>query len=412
MEVLQEVNETSSEVVQETSMNNFKIWYEKLPVKPIDILNIILLMGYLQSWFMVNLTNQWGFEWDIFLIQNMISTMMIVVSAHYFASNNIEKRKYNWPLFILVGYMVLSNLWSYSPNRGGTWELGIFLMYAVYLKNRYNTKQFLYLFNGFMAIVAILSLMHVKTYPETYSYIYMGRESWMGMFGNKNTLGMAMTVAVVTNLLVILNYKHKNYNQILLIGLCLFEGYLLYKSHSITSWLAAIGIVVVVIKNYFFPIKRFGLYFIGSIILGLFIVFGHPVVGQIMATFTPRDVTFSGRTIIWDITRDYFMNNPWIGYGYNGIWSKPELLDAIYIATAQPLTETHNSIMDILLQFGIVGLLIFGSVLYKFSKNIKLNKESFVLFALVMSLLFIGYGESIPLSFNTPYLILFFYCIL
>ena len=43
MEVLQEVNETSSEVVQETSMNKFKTWYEKLPVKPIDILNIILL---------------------------------------------------------------------------------------------------------------------------------------------------------------------------------------------------------------------------------------------------------------------------------------------------------------------------------------------------------------------------------
>ncbi len=412
MEVLQEVNETSSEVVQETSINNFKTWYAKLPIKPIDILNIILLMGYLQSWFMADLAAKWGLNWDIFLIQNMISTLMVVVSAHYFASNNIEKRKYNWPLFILVGYMVLSNLWSYMPNRGGTWELGIFLMYAVYLKNRYNTKQFLYLFNGFMAFVALLSLMHVKTYPDTYSYIYMGRESWMGMFGNKNTLGMAMTVAIVTNLLIILNYRHKIYNLILLSIVCLFEGYLLYKSYSVTSWLAAIATITIIVKNHFFPIKRFGIYFVGAMVLALLVVFGHQVVGQIVATFTPRDVTFSGRTPVWDACKEYFYQKPWFGYGYNGIWSRPELLETILQKTGVALTETHNGIFDILLQFGVAGFLLVVSVIYKFSKSCKLDKESFILFIIVMSLLFIGYGESIPLSFNTPYLILFFYCIL
>lgn len=412
MEVVQEVIETSQEVVEETSIKSWKTWYEKLPVKPIDILNIILLMGYLQSWFMVDLVEKIGLGWDIFLIQNMISTSMVVVSAQYFASNNIEKRKYNWPLFVLVGYMVLSNLWSYSPNRGGTWELGIFLMYAIYLKNRYNTKQFLYLFNGFMIAVTVVSLLYVYFNPELYTYYYGDFHSWKGMFGNKNTLGMAMIMATVTNLLILLNYRHKLWKNIFLGLILLIELYALYRSYSLTSWLAAIAIFVVIIKNYFFPIKRFGLYFVGVIILGLLIVFGHQVVGQIVATFTPRDVTFSGRTIIWDITREYFINSPWIGYGYNGIWSQPELLEAIHIATAQPLTETHNSIMDILLQFGIIGLLLFISSLYKYANRLKVNKESFILFALVMSLLFIGYGESIPVSFNTSYLILFFYCIL
>ncbi|WP_317326663.1 O-antigen ligase family protein [Turicibacter sanguinis] len=412
MEVLKEVNETSSEVVQETSMNSFKTWYEKLLVKPIDILNIILLMGYLQTWFMADLAAKWELNWDIFLIQNMISTLMVVVSAYYFASNNVEKRKYNWVLFILVGYMVLSNLWSYMPNRGGTWELGIFLMYAVYLKNRYNTKQFLYLFNGFMITVLVLSLLCVFYYPEKYIYLRKGVPVWKGMFGNKNTLGMAMIVASVTNLLVIMNYNRKLWKNILLGIILLIELYTLYRSCSITSYLAAIGIFVVIGKNYFFPIKRFGIYFMGVIILGLLIVFGHQVVGQIVATVTPRDVTFSGRTIIWDVTREYFINTPWIGHGYNGIWSQPELLDTISNLIGSKLTETHNGIMDILLQFGIIGLLLYTSVLYKFSVNIKENKEAFILFVLVLSLLFIGYGESIPVSFNTPYLILFFYCIL
>lgn len=412
MEVLQEVNETSSEVVQETSMNKFKTWYEKLPVKPIDILNIILLMGYLQSWFMVNLTNQWGFEWDIFLIQNMISTMMIVVSAHYFASNNIEKRKYNWPLFILVGYMVLSNLWSYSPNRGGTWELGIFLMYAVYLKNRYNTKQFLYLFNGFMISVTVISLLHVYFFPEKYTYVHEGVPAWMGMFGNKNTLGMAMILASATNVLVLINYKKNTWGKFLLGIVLLVEIYALYKSYSITSYLAAVATGLLFIKNKFWPIKKYNFYLLGSIIVGLVIVFGHSYVGQILATITPRDVTFSGRTIIWDVTREYFLNNPWVGHGYNGIWSRPELLETIHRLTFQNLTETHNSIMDILLQFGIIGILLLTFSFYKFGARIKTNEESFICFILIMSLMFIGYGESIPLSFNTPYLILFFYCLL
>ncbi|WP_195927085.1 O-antigen ligase family protein [Turicibacter sanguinis] len=412
MEVSKEVNETSSEVVQETSTNNFKTWYQKLPVKPIDILNIILLMGYLQSWFMVNLTNQWGGEWDIFLIQNMISTLMVVVSAHYFASNNVEKRTYNWPLFILVGYMVLSNLWSYMPNRGGTWELGIFLMYAVYLKNKYNTKQFLYLFNGFMITVTVVCLLHVFLSPEKYTYVHAGVPVWMGMFGNKNTLGMAMIIAALTNLLVIMSYKRKLWINILFIIVLIVELYALYRSYSITSYLAAIAISAVIVKNYFFPIKQYSLYFIGAIILGLLIVFGHPIFGQLIATFTPRDVTFSGRTIIWDVTREYFMNTPWIGHGYNGIWSRPELLEVINNFIGMPLTETHNNIMDILLQFGVAGLILFTSVLHTFSRNLEKNKESFILFALVIGLLFIGYGESIPISFNTPYLILFFYCVI
>ncbi len=274
MEVVKEVNETSSEFVQETSMNTFKTWYEKLPVKPIDILNIILIMGYLQSWMYVEFVEYLGFSWDIFLIQGICTAGMLLVSAYYFITNKIEKKPHNWALIALISLMVISNLWSYSPNRGGMHELVIFLIYAIYLKNKYSTKQFLCLFTWLFLAVTVLSIWYMIMYPEVK---LQDGFMWRGMFGHKNTLGMAMGMGIMMGLILLLNYKHKLINIILLTTLIVIESYVLLKSVSVTSYLATIMAVALVIKHKFFPIKHIWWYIFAFILGGFVLVFFHQV---------------------------------------------------------------------------------------------------------------------------------------
>lgn len=409
MEVLQEVCETSHEVVKETSTNSWKNWYEKLPIKPIDILNIILIMGYLQSWMYVDFVEYLGLGWDIFLIQGVCTAGMLLVSAYYFITNKIEKKPHNWALIALISLMVISNLWSYSPNRGGMHELVIFLIYAIYLKNKYSTKQFLYLFTCLFLTVTALSIWYMKVYGELK---LQDGFMWQGMFGHKNTLGMAMGMGITMTLIFLLNYKHRLINTILLIILIVIESYVLLKSVSVTSYLATIMAVALVVKHKFFPIKHIWWYIVAFIFGGFILVFFHQIVSQPIAMLTGKSPTFTGRTVIWDICKEYFYQRPWFGYGYNGIWSRPELLEKVSTTLSEWLTETHNSLFDIILQFGVVGLGLYILTLKKFCDKVKNNENDVLLFLIVALLIFLGYGEVVPISFNSPYLIIFLYCVL
>lgn len=409
MEVMQEVNETSKEVSQETSRNSWQTWYSKLPIKPIDILNIILIMGYFQSWMYVEFVQYLGFTWDIFLIQGICTAGMLLVSAYYFITHKIEKKTHNWALIALISLMVISNLWSYSPNRGGMHELVIFLIYAIYLKNKYSTKQFLILFTWLFLAVTMLSIWYTKMYPEVK---LQDGFMWRGMFGHKNTLGMAMGMGITMMLILLLNYKHKFSGKIFLIALICIESYVLLKSVSVTSYLATIMAVVLVFKHKFFPIKYPWWYIVAFICGGFILVFFHQIVSQPIAMLTGKSPTFTGRTVIWDICREYFYQRPWFGYGYNGIWSRPELLETVSTTLNEHLTETHNSLFDIMLQFGLVGLGLYILTLKKFCDKLKSNSKDILLFLIVALLMFLGYGEVVPISFNSPYLIIFLYCVL
>ncbi|MDB8558557.1 O-antigen ligase family protein [Turicibacter sanguinis] len=409
MDLVQEVNAISEEVIEETSDNGFKTWYAKLPIKPIDILNIILIMGYLQSWMYVEFVNYSGFGWDIFLIQGICTAGMLLVSAYYFITNRIEKKPHNWALIALISLMVISNLWSYSPNRGGMHELVIFLIYAIYLKNKYSTKQFLYLFTWLFLAVTVLSVWYMQMYPEVK---LQDGFMWRGMFGHKNTLGMAMGMGITMMLILLLNYNHKLLVKIFLIGLICIESYVLLKSVSVTSYLATIMAVALVIKHKFFPIKHIWWYIVAFIFGGFILVFFHEFVSQPIAMITGKSPTFTGRTVIWDICKEYFYQRPWFGYGYNGIWSRPELLETVSSTLNEHLTETHNSLFDIMLQFGVVGLGLYILTLKKFCDKVKNNGKEILLFFIVALLMFIGYGEVVPISFNSPYLIIFLYCVL
>ncbi|MDB8553973.1 O-antigen ligase family protein [Turicibacter sanguinis] len=409
MEVVKEVNETSSEVVEETATKNFRTWYEKLPVKPIDILNIILIMGYLQSWMYVECVQGLGFNWDIFMTQNMCSAGMALVAAYYFVTNTTQRKATNKVIVFLISFMVISNLWSYSANRGGTWELVIFLIYSIYLKNKYTTRQFLAILTFMFTIIAILSCWYVLKYPEVKLQDgYM----WKGVTGHKNSLGMAMAVGCVILLHQILNYNNKLFVKLVLFALFLLDLYVLYKTHSMTSYVATILASFIVVKHRVSPIKHIWWYIVGFIVGSFLLVFFHPILGQPIAMVTGKSPTLTGRTVIWDTCKEYFYQKPLFGYGYNGIWSRPELLESIRIQLNENLTETHNSLFDIVLQFGLVGLTLFIISLKKFCNQIKNNFKEIGLFFVVCILLIIGYGEVIPISFNSPYLIIFLYCIL
>lgn len=73
-----------------------------------------------------------------------------------------------------------------------------------------------------------------------------------------------------------------------------------------------------------------------------------------------KDTTFSGRTVIWHIL-PRFVENPWLGAGYETFLSGPRMvqLKAIIDKTFQ---EAHNGYLEVWLNLGWIGVSLFAFV--------------------------------------------------
>jgi exopolysaccharide production protein ExoQ len=86
-----------------------------------------------------------------------------------------------------------------------------------------------------------------------------------------------------------------------------------------------------------------------------------PSIGELALLFG-RDTDFSGRTLVWRFALEFFQRNPLFGYGYNSFWPGPAGL--LFVGYAHfPVAHAHNGTMQLLLDCGVVGLALFGTVL-------------------------------------------------
>lgn len=97
-------------------------------------------------------------------------------------------------------------------------------------------------------------------------------------------------------------------------------------------------------------------------------------IGDILALFG-RDMTLTGRTDIWQSIIRLIQERPLLGYGYRSIWLDPNG-PPVSIKTDSGFrpVESHNGILELGLDLGIVGILLFSiSFFGNFYKALKIQ---------------------------------------
>jgi exopolysaccharide production protein ExoQ len=126
--------------------------------------------------------------------------------------------------------------------------------------------------------------------------------------------------------------------------------------------------------------------------LFLLVVFLAPEFLAAAAGSTGRDLTFTGRTHLWeDILRE--VADHWvIGSGFQGFWvlDNPELL-ALYDIYIWLPNQAHNGYLDILNEVGIIGLVLFFLVIFNYFRGLRKLQmphywKWFVVAALILNL--------------------------
>ena len=107
-----------------------------------------------------------------------------------------------------------------------------------------------------------------------------------------------------------------------------------------------------------------------------------------------KDDSLTGRTLIWAFAMDGIRERPWFGHGYGVFWRQSLVGQVMPHGLAA--THAHDGYLDILLDCGLVGLLLFGWMLVIYARKVigRLLDQSqplsnFTVFAFVFLCLFV-----------------------
>lgn len=330
-------------------------------------------------------------------------------------------------VWLLVGLALVSVLWSWSPPvtlRRCMALIGS-TVFGIYLASRFTWQDMLKCAAWALGLGAVLSLgfvLFLPSYGIHHDIYHSG--AWRGIYFHKNVLGRFMTLASTTWLL----YSFSN-SRVYIAGLALFglSLELLFLSTSKTS---------IIIFLMLLPLLLIYLYRIGrtrqilpviSIILvtgsiALFLVcshnttlnFGHAKEITAPGQLPEVDLTLTGRTALWQAVLEKIQQQPWLGYGYSAFWlGSKEPSGHLWRILAWETPNAHNGYLDLWLQIGLVGLVIF---MISFITNIfrtlflaREKKSTFALFAMIFLLILLinNVTESFILVQNCIFWILY-----
>jgi O-antigen ligase len=245
-------------------------------------------------------------------------------------------------------------------------------MFGAYLATRYSSREQMRLLCWVFSIAIALSLVAGALLPSYGAHVVNGVLSWRGVFAHKQELGRLMSLAAP---LFLINALEKRDRWLSLAGL-VGAFILLRLSHSATGLLTFIFALSLLP---FYIIVKQNKYRLLPLAVGLLISFIAVIVvtlniQTIVVDYLGKDMEFNGRTPIWNLVVKKGLEKPFFGYGYHGFWSSDA---GDYVLARTWLGDydepgkivdsgkkkaggiAHNGFLDLFVQLGFVGLILF-----------------------------------------------------
>lgn len=322
----------------------------------------------------------------------------------------LVRRKIDWRqviidnrwLLLLFLYMLVSISWSDYPFVSlKRWfkASGSIVMALVVLTGPSPREEIESILRRIVYILIPFSALLVKYYPQFGMRFgrYSGAPEWVGVTLGKNTLG---ALCMVSALFLIWEWaKRRKQTEISSARYVTMANVVVL---GLTFWLlrgpggaySATSLVVLIVGlATIFMLRRLKsnvnlrvMSCVFLLVAGLLYFFINPL--NIVISLTGRNETLTGRDEIWDKLIPVAMENPVIGVGYGGYWTKPLVFGKLTI------NEAHNGYLDIFIELGAIGLILLAIVIVDFFKKsidvFKYDREwgSFLFAFLIISLLY------------------------
>jgi len=266
-------------------------------------------------------------------------------------------------LLLLLALALVSATWS--DEKAFTFRRSLVLIastcFGVYLGSRYTMREILRLVCIAGIIAAIASYLLIWRKPDLGISSGVTEGDWQGIFSQKNTLGRFMALEVL--FFFIGAIAEKKWRGLYIVG-GLFCLPLLIMAKDATALLSVPLLFACLLL--FQMARRRSLVKMVALISAVSataagIVFLIIIEPRKLLLMMGKDTTFSGRTDIWAMVWQKFLDRPWFGYGYSAFWMGKDGKQSadIWEALHWSVPHSHNGFLDVLVQVGVVGLALF-----------------------------------------------------
>lgn len=263
---------------------------------------------------------------------------------------------------ILIGLCYASLFWSIAPDVTSRRSLALAFttLFGLYLGTRYKGRDLTQIVALTFAILAALSLLVSIGYPKMGVHDDINAGAWRGLWQEKNQMAAMMTLGfIAANASALMVPERRKF----WIGVAVLIFFMVVMSRSKTSLLAcmlSLGALPVLMA-----LRRGGvlsiLFVWGATTLSLIGGTVFFLMPEVVLKALGKDPTLTGRTDIWDSLLRLSDKAPWLGYGYKAFWT-PDSIPAAVVReeTGWKVPSAHNGWLDLLVQLGWVGVLLFS----------------------------------------------------
>lgn len=262
-------------------------------------------------------------------------------------------------------FSMISFLWS--QDAAVTLRKSVFLMlttaFGIYLGRCYSMTRQLRMISVAALTVSLLSIGFALFLPR-YGLDHDAHEGvWLGVFTQKNVCAREMLFLLV----------------------CLLSYTPLHSRMRWVRWTAVAGVITVIVGTRsktawlltilamgFFPALRrmrqvsaglmTAVLMVAGAVMGSGVVLASSALPRVLMMLSGGDATMTGRTEIWRAVMQAIWKRPLLGYGFAAFWLSLRGESAnIILALRWAVPAAHNGFLEIWLQLGAVGLLLFGA---------------------------------------------------
>lgn len=309
-----------------------------------------------------------------------ISFALFIISMYsilfIFSKNSVTPRYYVWAFIIMILVALYCLVYSFIAESGCYQQLFTTGTMRVDPKSLFWNSN---MFAG-MLLMGICSAMILNTFRKT-------------VFGYVSIIILYFGTLLVCSVLsmVIATF--------LLFGYFLFEIIIYWKKHPKLSYLL-LGLYMAIIVAF---VCLYAVGLDGK--MGVFSTFVTHIHNEVV---TLNFMTFSGRDSIWKGVFELLEKSPHnLAFGYGFGISSHVIRNWIsaYGNTESGIVSTHNGVMQVLLNYGIVGLILYASFflyfIYAVIRQMKKSPRFAIAYLFVgISLLLYSFGESV-IFFNS-----------
>lgn len=343
---------------------------------------LIILIPFFKPRYLSNISSINTF-YNLFLY----AMMGVMLVRFFFNYKFIKFNKFEWNYILFSALYFVSIILALLYNNLGIYinllyysKIIVLMLYTFFMMKKHE-KSFLLGICGLLNILVLFQAITVLLYPKGLYYDQTGNP---GYFWNTDNHCITLFLtSILLNYIVCVCVKHKK--SPINIAMIFISVALTFYVWSATSIMGMVLFIFLFVFRNKLPSKIYNPYFCLIIFaaLNVLIVFFRiqNLFSWIIVDVLGKDITFTGRTQIWDIAINLIKKKPFFGYGETDIIYIEHTWGSYYKLMA------HNHFLDIMILGGVVSLICYIIYLV-YNAHILKNYENYQLTKVFISYLY------------------------